>query len=81
MPVERAMMKETPGSLRAYLVVAGLLSGWVGGNAVASARGLVLISDVLSLGMGVAFVVAAVMLHGALATGARWILNLSLIHI
>jgi hypothetical protein len=76
--VEMALMKETPESLRAYFIAAGLWTMFVGGRAMSSSEGAYLIVPVLTLGFGVAFVVAGWRLKPALLDGAKWILGLVL---
>lgn len=80
-------MRETTGSMRAYFVVAGALSAISGlaglGRAVPeislSQRLELLVTSAGHLALGVAFIVAGVVLPQALVTGAGWIKRLLVI--
>lgn len=69
-------MKETPGSLQAYFIVAGVIS--LGSNLkdIGNARGVVLALLVVGAALGLAFLVAGLQIKKELQKGAGWILQL-----
>jgi len=69
-------MKETPGSLQAYFIVAGVISHGSNLKDIGNARGVVLALLVVGAALGLAFLVAGLQIKKELPKGAGWILQL-----
>jgi vacuolar-type H+-ATPase subunit I/STV1 len=69
-------MKETPGSLQAYFLIVGLLSGAANLSGLKDAHGAIIAGIVTGLAVSVGFFLAGLRIKAELPKGAKSILNL-----